>query len=313
MSTLISEAIQVTSVAASICAETGARIDTFQLRYPRMVHADFMTHRVFSRNASSSRAIPVKSLIARDANYYVPNFRKNKPGMQPGGAMSPEKQAAAEAVWSRMAAVCAEGALELSELGVAKQWANRPLEWFGYIDVVVTATDWKNFFGLRDHPDAQDEIEILARRVSDVQAAASPLTLAPGQWHLPYIRPEDREYISWACRTNSGPLVDQLKRLLFAFDHPLLRYLTWDEIGMIAVSVARCCRVSYSKHDGSASTIEEDVDLFLRLAGAQPIHASPLEHQATPASGLLKNELTAYTGNLNGWCQYRKLVPGETI
>ena len=37
----------------------GKRITTLQLKYPRFIHSEFMTHRAFSRNAASSRAIPV--------------------------------------------------------------------------------------------------------------------------------------------------------------------------------------------------------------------------------------------------------------
>lgn len=307
-----SHGITVRSIAASLNAETGERLDTFALRYPRMVHADFMTHRVFSRNASSSRAIPVKSLVARDADIYLPHFRKNKPGMQPGAHLSPERQAKAEAVWNRMAQVCAEGALELADIGVHKQWANRPLEWFGYIDVVVSATDWKNFNHLRAHDDAQDEIRLLAEAVAEVQAVAKPATLRPGEWHTPWIRDEDVDVVRWGVAKGAYGialgLIDEI-----AFSNPNLRYLTDMHKALIAISVARSCRVSYSKHDGSAATIEDDVQLFQKLAASQPIHASPLEHQATPIAGVLKEELRRYAGNFKGFAQYRQFVAGESI
>ncbi len=305
------QGITVRSIAASINAETGERLDTFSLRYPRMVHADFMTHRVFSRNASSSRAIPVKSLVARDADIYIPEFRKNKKGMQPGAHLEPARQLEAEAVWTRTAQACAEAALQLADLGVHKQWANRMLEWFGYIDVVVSATDWKNFFHLRHHEDAQDEIMHLAEAIEFEQENAVVQTLRPGEWHTPWVDEAAEARLRWAA--SNGRLDDQLAPVAFAFEDPQLRYLTPMQRGEIAVSVARSCRVSYSKHDGSTATVEEDVDLFVRLAGEQPIHASPLEHQATPVAGVLKGELSRYQGNLKGFAQFRKLVPGEAI
>jgi hypothetical protein len=62
----------------SINAE-GIRLTTLHMRYPRMVHSELMTHRVFSRNGRSSRAVPVMTLLAED--HYTPHFLKNKPGM----------------------------------------------------------------------------------------------------------------------------------------------------------------------------------------------------------------------------------------
>jgi hypothetical protein len=181
--------VTVKSIAASVSNATGARIDTLQLRYPRMVHADFMTHRVFSRNASSSRAIPHASLTVRDADIYVPRFRKNKPGMQPGEFLSSAEQAEAERIWREMAAYILERTAELSEkkgLNIHKQWVNRPLEWFGYIEVLVTSTDWSNFDALRDHPAAQDEIEALAKEMKRVRDATVPR--AQGRAMAPALR-----------------------------------------------------------------------------------------------------------------------------
>ena len=39
------------------------RITTFELEYPRFIHAELMTHRLFSRNAASSRAISISKMI----------------------------------------------------------------------------------------------------------------------------------------------------------------------------------------------------------------------------------------------------------
>jgi hypothetical protein len=155
-------------IAHSECSETGKRISTHQTRYPRIIHAELMTHRALSRNASSSRAIPVTSILTRDAEMFVPNFRANKPGMSPGDWLTPEKQAEAEAVWREAAEACIKAARTLSDkegLNVHKQWANRLVEWFGYIDVLISATEWRNFDALRDHGAAQDEIRLLAREI----------------------------------------------------------------------------------------------------------------------------------------------------
>ena len=42
----------------------GVRLVTMEVRYPRFIHAEFMTHRMFSRNAGSSRALPIRKMIA---------------------------------------------------------------------------------------------------------------------------------------------------------------------------------------------------------------------------------------------------------
>lgn len=303
--------ITVKSIASSISEDTGARIDTLQLRYPRMVHADFMTHRVFSRNASSSRAIPHASLTVRDADIYVPRFRKNKPGMQPGGFLSADEQEKAERIWRDMAEYVLNGTRELSEktgLNVHKQWVNRPLEWFGYIEVLVTATEWSNFDALRDHPEAQDEIEALAKEIKRVRDLTVPKTLKPGHWHLPYVQEEDFDKVARLVRGDAIPAdvaeVAGPLRKLRALD-----VSTRDAI-LLAVSAARCCRVSYSKHDGARPTLSDDMRRYSQLAGSDPKHASPLEHQARPLFGLLDEQ---YQGNFRGFVQFRKHLPNECL
>ena len=68
------------------------------------------------------------------------------------------------------------------------------------------------------------------------------------------------------------------------------------------ISAARCARVSYLKHDGTAPSIGEDLALFERLAGGTPIHASPLEHQ-----GLAMEHPRRRSRNFVGWWQFREL------
>lgn len=308
--------ITAKSIASSI-TEDGDRIDTLQLRYPRMVHADFMTHRVFSRNASSSRAIPHASLTIRDADIYIPQFRHNKPGMQPGEFLSPADQAEAAAIWREMADYVLEKTRLLAAkdgLNIHKQWVNRPLEWFGYIEVVVTSTHWSNFDGLRDHTDAQDEIMHLAQAIKQARNEATPTLLREGQWHLPYVTSQDRYDVARLFDVGSvlsEPACEIIDRLcavpnmggLFETISPPMALL-------LAISTARCCRVSYSKHDGNRPEIDTDLELYLRLAGAEPLHASPLEHQARIA---MADEPDWVQGNFQGFAQFRKFVPNECL
>uniref|UniRef100_A0AB74UNA6 Thymidylate synthase n=1 Tax=Caulobacter phage BL57 TaxID=3348355 RepID=A0AB74UNA6_9VIRU len=302
--------VQMTPLASSI-TQDGKRLDSLLLRYPRMVHADFMTHRVFSRNASSSRAIPLKKMLLDEP--YVPLFRENKPGMQPGAYLSNADQEAAEAIWMEMADAVRAGVAKLGlpreegGLNIHKQWVNRATEWFGYISVVVSATDWINFLTLRDDEGAQDEIQVLARRVKADLYAQTPRLLGKSDWHLPFVDlEEDREAVE-RLQTDQSDLYYHLNdQVAFAFVN-LPEVFLKDRL-LIVSSAARCARASYRDFDGSKATIERDVGTFLKLAGSQPVHASPLEHQAR-AAGLNSQ----FQGNFRGFQQFRKFVPGEAV
>lgn len=266
------------------------RITTFQLVYPRFIHAEFMTHRVFSRNASSSRAIPVSKMLEQVRNNpAMPiHWGKNQPGMQADNEFTDYDAGWCEAMWRQAANSAADIAEKMNEFGLHKQVANRILEPFQHIHVVMTATELQNFFELRAHKDAQPEIHELAIKMIDALEGSLP-TIRVGTkddidaWHLPYVTDEERR---------SQSLENLLK-----------------------ISPARCCRVSYLKHDGSTSTIEEDIALCDRLAGSRPIHASPFEHQAWVnvervggTSYYWHGTDKSLEGNFVGWNQYRKLI-----
>lgn len=299
-------------LAASYNPRTDTEIYSLQLRYPRIIHAEFMTHRAFSRNASSSRAIPVASMTARD-EIFIPKFKYNKPGMQPGDFLNPEDTRLATEIWSEMAEACLKGVKLLGELRVHKQWANRPLEWFGYIDVVMTSTDWANWDHLRDHEDAADEIRVLAIRMKEARDLMRPRMLDKGQWHLPYIRDEDIDQADFICDPHrlvaAPPELALLKNLFGASDIskriPLATRL------LLVISAARCCRVSYAKHDGAVSTLREDIERCIGLVRENsPVHASPFEHQAC---SWLDGYPRPYQSNLRNFLQLRKLIPFEAI
>ncbi|WNL50675.1 thymidylate synthase [Ruegeria phage RpAliso] len=278
---------------------------TFQLRYPRFIHAEVMTHRLFSRNASSSRAIPVKRMIQDviDDPAMPIHWGKNQRGMQAehehdAGVPIPFPVHATglsvvwedclhtpKGAWLHARDNAVKVAKSFDAAGYHKQVVNRILEPFTHINVIVTASGFDNFFWLRRHPDAQPEIKALADAMWDALQASTPKVLYPGEWHLPYVTDEDR--------ANYG-LSD-----------------------LIRVSVARCARVSYMTHDGRKPDFEEDRALYERLVGGEPLHASPAEHQAmidTPSWG----EHTAFWDNASksgnfapGYIQYRKTLPGE--
>lgn len=311
--------ISVKVIADSINAQ-GNRITTLQLRYPRFIHAEFMTHRKFSRNASSSRAIPVKRIIADiQEDPAVPmHWGKNIPGMQAhdqidekvdigngvlgGNFFSP---VAKEEAWLLARDACIQVATSFDNAGYHKQIVNRLLEPWSHINVLVTATEFKNFFHLRSHEDAQPEIRILSDMMRLEMEKSQPVLLDPGEWHLPYIRPQDwetaREFAKAGRITRDEPTPEEIERLL------------------LKVSVARCARVSYLLHSGRETTVEEDLTLCTKLLGSAPLHASPAEHQATPdgvvaeSYGVIAWANKALHGNFTGWNQYRKTLPFENV
>lgn len=270
--------------------ESGARITTYVLTYPRFIHSEFMTHRALSRNASSSRAIPTpKFMEAIKTEPAMPlAFTKNCKGMQAKDVL--DNQDDAVKVWLEARDLMLQCVQKLSDLGVHKQHANRLLEPFQHITVVATATDWPNFFGLRKHPDAQPEFQALASSMWKNLKSSEPKSLALGEWHLPFVT--EKEF-------------DKL-RVLKCFD---LKSEYANRLqNLIKQSVARCARTSYNTHDGTDNTLEKDLDLYSKLVGGFPIHASPTEHQAKAIGD--RNE---QSGNFKGWLQYRKTLSNENI
>jgi hypothetical protein len=289
-------------VIADSILTNGTRVTTFQLRYPRYVHADFLTHRLFSRNASSSRAKPVKAFLSEGIVYPI-EWGANIPGMQAGQELTGWRKVAAKLVWSGMARLNGLGCTLLAKIGLHKQWANRPLEWFTHINVVVTATTFDNFYALRCHKDAQPEIQALAKAMYQAQSESTPVRLLEAEWHLPYISKLDRSEISDYLRANPA----NPEELYFSEGH-IKDLLTFY---LIKVSVARCARVSYLSHDGKKTTVKADIELYDRLLASVPLHASPAEHQAADSGEISIDAYKHLQGNLIGTIQYRKLLEGE--
>lgn len=233
---------------AKIIADTlgngGARITTFEVHCPRFLLAEINTHRIISKSAASSRAIPVAKRIAMVATEpYVPaSFGKNRAGMQANEIIGTDETARANRSWATAIEKAVFSAQSLAELGVHKQHANRVLEPYAYVDVVLTATEWDNFFTLRTHADAQPEFQELALLMKDVYARSVPRTL---MWHLPYT--DDI--------TNNATIGD-----------------------LFYVSAARCARVSYKAFDGRTTSLEEDIELCRKLISGG--HMSPFDHPA---------------------------------
>jgi thymidylate synthase ThyX len=257
----------------------GIRLTTMEVRYPRFIHSEVMTHRVLSKNSGSSRAIPIRKMI--DAVRSEPAmplwWGRNQSGMQAREEIDEPMRALAEAEWKRALedALAHAERLAASDINLHKQLVNRILEPFAWITVIVTATEWANFFTQRTHEDAQPELKHIADMMLAAYRASTPRPLGLGEWHTPLILPDEESALS------------QDERL--------------------QISVARCARVSYLSHDGTRDHAK-DIELYERLVGGGANgHWSPFEHVATP----LAEGRSAWSGNFRGWEQYRKRFPQE--
>lgn len=267
-------------------------LSTLLLRYPRWIHAEGRTHRLLdigedwgievrtpslmecddlSRNAASSRAIPVSKMIDDvTSDPAVPLFwGKNVAGMQAPEELPEDLIGIAKNAWHQAMQAAIDHARWLSNLGTRegkdigahKQIVNRLLEPFSHITVLVSATEWGNFFALRDHEAAEPHIAMLAREIRrELDRTDNIQPLQPGEWHLPFVTSADID----AART----IVDDPE-----FDG------NWVDL-LISLSVARCASTSYKTVDGFDMTLDRAIALHDKLVGSRPIHASPCEHVA---------------------------------
>ena len=266
--------IQAKIILDSIAPGSQVRLTTMELTYPRFIHAEFMTHRMFSRNAASSRAIPTRKMlkmVMEDPAMPV-YWGKNKRGMAADEEIEERDKDVAKMYWLLARDSAVRYAREMYNLGMHKQIVNRIVEPWKHITVICTATQWSNFYGLRRHEDAQPEIHELADRMFEAQENSEPVER---EWHIPYIQDDEED------------LVIEMK---------------------CAVGTARCARVSYLTHDGNRS-VEKDLTLYDRLlTGSGHGHWSPFEHVAKAHS-----DPEHRSGNIRGWTQYRKMFEGECL
>jgi thymidylate synthase ThyX len=224
--------ISATIVADSI-SDQGIRLTTMHLVYQRYLLPELNTHRVFSRNTRSERAVPTAILLkeVRENPAMPIHWGKNQPGMQAAEELEADSAETARAQWGAAAMDAADWAEELLRTGAHKQIVNRIISPFTWAHTLVSSTDWANFYALRRHPDAQPEIRALADAMWDAQQGSTPRPLKRGQWHTPYVEPDEIEQI-------------------FGSD-----LCTYDKNGyrrfILPLSVARCARISYKPFDGS--------------------------------------------------------------
>jgi hypothetical protein len=296
-------------IADSISPE-GVRMTTMEIEYPRFILAELNTHRMLSKNSASSRAIPVKAMhdFIRDNPAMPVHWGKNQPGMKATEELTGPESKNAVFIWNQAKEDALHWADALAhKLAVHKQIANRITEPWMTMKTVISGTEWTNFFHLRNHADAQPEIKALAEAMIVAYTTHLPIELKPGEWHLPYI--------TTATYVPTGELQ--------YFDENFNR-LDVEDAKIISASC--CAQVSYRKNDPGFT---KAFRLWEQLIENDPVHASPIEHQATPMDidsmsrfepetwqpGVTHVSANSdlWSGNLRGWIQHRKLIQNEAV
>lgn len=296
--------ISVSLIKHSV-SEFGDTIATYELEYPRFIHGELLTHRVFSRNAMSSRAIPVSKMIEQvRTNPAMPiHWGKNQAGMQANEDLQGYEKDVVIDAWMCSATEAANYAKAMSNNNAHKQIVNRILEPFQRMKTVVTATEWDNFFYLRCHKDAQPEIKVLAELMRDCMEESEPQLLKAGEWHIPYVE-------TYVC--------PEYENIIYHLDDEDQTDLTLEEA--LKVSASCCAQVSYRLLDNS---LDKALMIYDKLIESKPEHSSPFEHQAKVMSdGNMSTLIDAWdngithmdknrnfwSGNFKGWIQYRQLL-----
>lgn len=249
------------------------RLTTWVLKYPRFIHSEFMTHRMLSKNAASSRAIPFTKLLKIiEENPATPEFwGANQKGMQ--AVVEIDDIEGAKQKWLEARDAAIDQAKKLNKAGLHKQIVNRVLEPFCHMTVICSGTDFENFFRLRAHKDAQPEFQVLAYKMLELYNDSCPQELNNGEWHIPF-----------GDKMPEGLIDEDRKK----------------------IACARCARISYLTFDGKLD-VRKDIELFDRLAGGVPKHLSPLEHVAQATGD------DQYYGNFKGFKQFRKFFIDENL
>ena len=303
----------MTNINAKIIADSlnldGTRLTSFVLQFPRIVLAEFNTHRVLSRNSASSRAIPYKKMLDMAINDpFIPiKFQKNHSGMQGTEYLEGKQAEQAKEYWLKGRDAAVETSKNLHFLSdeysvedvfgmsnddynetalVTKQNCNRMLEPYMWHTVIATGTDWENYLALRAHQSAEIHIESLAQDMLKVYNESTPIELSVGDWHIPFGDTFDHDRLNRSLPAFLEVNPDEFKSNL-----------------RVMISTARCARVSYLNFEGK-DDYNADLKLYTNLKSMG--HMSPFEHCAQVSLDSKKS------GNFSGnWTQLRKTIEGE--
>lgn len=285
-------------ITSSIIADSlnpkGNRLTSFILEYPRYVHSEILTHRVFSKNAASSRAIPIEKMIQQVIdNPAIPtHWGKNQSGMSANEELSGMDLYECKKLWLLARDEMINYVKQLSASNLHKQIANRILEPWFHIKIILSGTEFENFFSLRAHPAAHPDLQKLAYLMLEQYNASEPKQLKEGDWHIPFGDKIDEERL----------FNDYLNNYT---DYPALHTISVPDAKRM-IAVARAARISYLNYEGK-DDYAADIQLCNRLFGNTPKHLSPTEHIAQAQNN------SDWSGNYRGFRQFRKFFPDENL
>ena len=337
----------------------GNRITTFLLTYPRMIHGELMTHRLFSRNSASSRAIPFKTMVKSimDDPFIPIAWQKDHKGMQGTEYITDQKMIDyRKAQWLihgrdralDVALLLNKPVIEHRSMedepkivsdGITKQLCNRLLEPFAWHTVLVTATEFDNFFELRC-----PQYKLIGIGGGPVRSRKEWLekmklssALHPSQypkteedwWKLSEsgaeIHIQALAEAMWDSLNSSTPvqlMVDEW-HMPFASNFEVPKILEISgyepedfELVCRKIATARAARLSYMTFDGEIN-YEKDIELHDMLLESK--HFSPFEHcckvgNAKEISSIGNGFTHAdkngklWSGNVKGFIQYRHML-----
>ena len=336
-------------IVAHSLSPQGDELISVLCTFPRIILAEVNTHRMLSKNTSSSRAIPFHKMVKTvQENPFIPiTWQKDHKGMQGNEYLIDRKHENAVYEWLKSRDYAVKQAKMMNNDGVTKQLCNRLLEPFMWTTMLITGSKegWDNFFNLRcpsyfgkwkswretcaatgtifeapllerlQNNKGQAEIHMmaLAEAIYDAVNESTPKQLKAGEWHIPF--------------------ANKLLELKVAYTDDGLDYkekCTLED--KIAMSVAMAARTSYTVvgHEKELNA-HSLINLHDRLLTQTPPHSSPLEHCARAMSddeyfksyrgntlplGYLNKEDALIEGYLDkkdknvGWCgPYKGFIP----
>lgn len=252
----------------------GFIVTTFVVEFPRIILPEVLTHRAWSRNTSSSRAVPFKRTLHQViTNPFVPVYwQKSHTGMQGNEYFTGEYESRLRNKWLKYRDECVSHAIELNSLNVSKQIVNRVLEPFVLCKMIITTGEEGliNFFNLRcpiyESKKDKKKMEITK---SKSMAEVHMQLLAQSM----YLSVCDSDMVSSDTHI---PFYDDIKE-----------------------SVEACARVSYNKIESSKN------NLFQLLLEQK--HMSPFEHI------LFSTDDKERYYNMQGWKSLRYRIEQEKL
>lgn len=324
------------------------RVTSFVLNVPQIIVKELLRHRMFSFSSSSMRAIPFKKVLKNiKEDMFIPlAYQSHHKGMQGIKYLTKDDAKKAREQWINSGLKACDEAKRLYDLGVTKQLCSRLIEPFGFAKILVTATEYNNFFELRcpkysieehitfptkkrfkyyyseekDWPKtdldwysinksgAEIHIQALAEAMWDARNASKPKQLKAGEWHIPFGDKFDEDRITKVIKSTCQlvPMKEE--------DKIKAQWLREDI--KVKIATARCARISYNNFEGK-DDYAADIKLYGRLLANK--HNSSFEHVCRVMTEMeydmfIHGEQTYIDGNAQyynrtehkGWCRNLK-------